>query len=46
MSKLIQIILALIALLVVGTVIFLGTWDMPAPKAPVERVVPNDKLPQ
>ena len=46
MSKLIQIVLALVALLVVGTVVFLATWDMPAPSVPVERVVPNDRLPQ
>ncbi|HYE52977.1 MAG TPA: hypothetical protein VEB20_25490 [Azospirillaceae bacterium] len=46
MSKLIQVILVVLLVAVVGTVVFLGTWDMPAPSAPVERVIPNDRFQQ
>ncbi|WP_193552246.1 hypothetical protein [Oleisolibacter albus] len=44
MSKLVQILLLLVLILVVGSVAFLATWDMPAPSAPVERVIPNDRF--
>jgi len=33
-------VLALIA----GTAIFLATWDIPAPVAQVEKVIPNDRF--
>ncbi len=33
-------------LLLVGGIVFLLTWDIPAPTAPVERVIPNDRFPR
>ncbi|MFC7332687.1 hypothetical protein [Rhodocista pekingensis] len=44
MSKLIQILLLLVLILVIGGVVFLATWDMPPPAAPVERVIPNERF--
>jgi hypothetical protein len=44
MSRLLAIFLALLVLLVVGGGIFLATWDIPAPKSKVEKVIPNDRL--
>jgi len=31
---------------VAGTAIFLSTWDIPAPVAEVEKVIPNDRFPK
>ncbi len=28
-----------------GGALFLATWDIPAPSAPVERVLPDDNFP-
>jgi hypothetical protein len=28
----------------VGAVVFLATWDMPAPSATTEKVIPNDRF--
>jgi len=44
MSKLAQILLVLIAVVLVGGGIFLATWNIPAPSAPVEKVISNDRL--
>lgn len=32
--------------LVLGALIFLVTWEIPAPTQPVEVVVPDDRLPR
>lgn len=44
MSRLLSIFFVLLVLLVVGGGIFLATWDIPAPKSKVEKVIPNDRL--
>ena len=44
MSKLARVILLLLVLVIVGGGIFLATWNIPAPSAPVEKVIPNDRL--
>jgi hypothetical protein len=44
MSRLLLIFVAFFALLVVGGGIFLASWDIPAPKAKVEKTIPNDRL--
>ena len=36
-------VLAVIAL-IAGSAIFLSTWDIPAPVAQVEKVIPNDRF--
>ena len=37
------VIVAVLAVLVGGAVI-LTTWDMPAPTATIEKVIPNDRF--
>ena len=37
-------ILVLVAVIVVGGIVFLATWDMPPPTATVEKVIPNDRF--
>lgn len=44
MSKLARLLLLLLVVFVVGLGIFLATWDIPPPSAPVEKVIPNDRM--
>jgi len=44
MSKLARVVILLFVLVIVGAGIFLATWNIPAPSAPVEKVIPNDRL--
>ena len=37
-------ILILVAVILVGGVIFLATWNMPPPTATTEKVIPNDRF--
>lgn len=39
-------LLFLILLVLAGGAAFLVTWDIPAPTAPVEKVIPNDRFPR
>jgi len=39
-----KIILIVAAVLIVGGVVFLATWDMPPPTATVEKAIPNDRF--
>jgi hypothetical protein len=39
-----KIILILVAVVLVGGVAFLATWDMPPPTTTVEKVIPNDRF--
>jgi hypothetical protein len=39
-----KIVLVLVAVLVVGGVVFLATWNMPPPTAKMEKVITNDRL--
>lgn len=39
-------LLILILLTVAGGALFLLTWDIPAPTASVEKVIPNDRFPR
>jgi hypothetical protein len=45
MGKLVLISLALVAAVIVGGVGFLMVWDIPAPSAHVERVIPDARFP-
>jgi hypothetical protein len=44
MSKLARVVILLFVVVIVGAGIFLATWNIPAPSAPVEKVIPNDRL--
>ena len=46
MKRISRVVLLLVVLLVVGGAVFLATWDIPAPVATVEKVVPNDRFPR
>jgi hypothetical protein len=41
---LLKFVIAIIALVIAGGVVFLATWDIPAPTQPVEKVIPNDRF--
>lgn len=36
----------LLLLILAGGAVFLLTWDIPAPTAQVEKVIPNDRFPR
>ncbi|MBL8707563.1 MAG: hypothetical protein JNL25_00090 [Rhodospirillaceae bacterium] len=44
MSKTIASLLAGIAVILVGGILFLGTYNLPAPTQPMELQIPNDRL--
>jgi hypothetical protein len=39
-----RIIIAGFVIVLVGFGVFLATWHMPPPSAPIERSLPNDRL--
>jgi hypothetical protein len=40
------LILFTVLVLIVGGVIFLATWDIPAPVATMEKIIPDDRFPR
>tara|TARA_B100000315_G_scaffold186829_1_gene176350 strand:- start:2984 stop:3124 length:141 start_codon:yes stop_codon:yes gene_type:complete len=44
MKSLSRIMVLAVVVLIAGTAIFLSTWDIPAPIAKVEKVIPNDRF--
>ena len=45
MKKLTAVLVVGLALVVAVGLALLATWDIPAPTAPVEKTIPDDKLP-
>lgn len=43
---LLKVLIALIVVVLVGGVVFLATWDIPAPTQQVEKVIPDDRFPR
>ena len=43
-GTMVKVILILVAVVLVGGVAFLATWDMPAPKVTTEKVISNDRF--
>jgi hypothetical protein len=41
-----RVVVLVVFALVIGGAIFLATWDIPAPTATVEKVIPNDRFPR
>lgn len=39
-----QIVFILLLLILVGGAVFLLNWDIPAPSAMVEKVIPNERF--
>jgi hypothetical protein len=46
MSRIALIIFAVVAVVLIGGVAFLSTWDIPPPTAHVEKAIPNERLPK
>ncbi|WP_417789232.1 hypothetical protein [Terasakiella pusilla] len=46
MKALSKFLLVLILLVLAGAGVFLATWDIPAPTAPVEKTIPDDRFPR
>jgi hypothetical protein len=46
MTKLSHLIIAVVVFVLVGGIVFLTTWEIPAPSAVVEKVIPNDRFPR
>lgn len=46
MSKIAAVLVLLVLAVVVGGGVFLATFDLPAPSAKVEKVIPDDRLPR
>ncbi|WP_290815384.1 hypothetical protein [Ferrovibrio sp.] len=44
MARMSMILGLILILLVGGGVAFLATWDIPAPRSKVEKVIPADRL--
>jgi hypothetical protein len=44
MNMISRIVLVVLALVVIGGAVFLASWDIPAPSAPVEKAIPNDRI--
>jgi hypothetical protein len=44
MKTLLKILFFLLLAAIAGGVVFLATWDMPAPTAKVEKVIPNERF--
>lgn len=45
MSRFVMILISIIILAVLALLIFFATADIPAPSAPVERTLPDDRFP-
>jgi hypothetical protein len=46
MSTIGRVLLAVALVVVLGGAMFLLTWEIPAPSARIERVIPDDTLPR
>ena len=46
MMRVVLVLVAAVLVLVAGFAVFLATFDPPAPRTPVERVVPNERFQQ
>jgi hypothetical protein len=46
MSTISRVLLAVVLVVVLGGAMFLLTWEIPAPSARIERVIPDDTLPR
>jgi len=46
MTKLPRIVFFAVVATIVGGAVFLATWDIPAPVAEVNEVIPNDRFPR
>jgi len=46
MKSISRIVALAVVALILGGAVFLATWDIPAPMAKVEKVIPDDRFPR
>ncbi|QCG98992.1 hypothetical protein E6C67_28110 [Azospirillum sp. TSA2s] len=46
MSRFLSILFVLLLLVIAGGVVFLASWDLPAPSKTVEKVLPDERFPR
>ena len=46
MRSLTRLLVVVLLAVLVGAAIFLATWDIPPPVAPVEKVLPDERFPR
>ena len=46
MKNVSRLIVFAVLALIVGGAIFLATWDIPAPIATIDKVIPDDRFPR
>lgn len=46
MGKVLLIVVAMLGVFVIGGAAFLMVWDIPAPTARIEKVIPDAKFPK
>ncbi len=46
MKSISKLVLILVFGLLIGGTAFLATWDIPAPKNTIEKVLPDDRFPR
>jgi hypothetical protein len=43
---LVRLAAVVVVLLIAGGIVLLAMWEIPAPSKPVEKVIPDDRLPR
>ncbi|AWB06370.1 hypothetical protein A6A40_14770 [Azospirillum humicireducens] len=46
MSRFLSILIVLLLLVIAGGMVFLASWDLPAPSKTVEKVLPDERFPR
>ncbi|QCG88588.1 hypothetical protein E6C72_04845 [Azospirillum sp. TSH100] len=46
MSRFLSILFVLLLLVIAGGMVFLASWDLPAPSKTVEKVLPDERFPR
>ena len=44
MSRIILVLLAIVGVLLIGGLLYVAIFDLPAPSKPVEKVIPNERF--
>lgn len=44
MSSLVRVVIVLVLVVLVGGVVALSMWDIPAPTAKIEKVIPDERF--
>ncbi len=44
MSSLVRVVVVLVVVVLVGGVVALSMWDIPAPSAKIEKVIPDERF--